>query len=175
MTITEKLDGTYLKSSDMLKYSEAKNLSIIAINSAIFILYTTVFKFLYPETSLFLNSNFQKTSYFLAIAFIFLSSAFSLFAIIPKYVREKKYIGHKMNSLFYADISKMEENELLNIYKLYSQNETTYHKDLIKSILAISKIAVSKNNKFLFSCVASTLSIFLFFLFYINSIFHFFL
>lgn len=152
------------RSTDMLKYAEAKCISIIAVNSAIALFFFNVKNILLPgisSTDLLHQYFFELLLYLSSIFLVVLSSFISCIAIFPKFIKT-----HSKNYLFFFDISSLSSPEDLIInYKNYFTNgdlNTLYTTHTAQSLLAISKITTKKNYTFRTSLSITIISIVIF-------------
>ena len=139
-----KIEDTYTRVTDWLKYAEAKNAVLVAFDSTVSLAFAG---FLLNKMEIaFIPVWYLKLSVILFIG----GAAISLISFLPllaQFKLDKKQHHDQINPLFFADIAKLTEGEyeelLLERYssvKEFSQ----YEKDLINQIIYNSKIAVIK-------------------------------
>ena len=155
------------KITDMLKFAEAKCISIIAVNSAIALFFFNVKNLLLPEVSSidFVHKHTADLLFYLsAISMVVLSSFISCLAIFPKFITTKS-----KNYLFFFDINNLNSpTELISEYEKYFTDgklNLLYTEHLAQSLFGLSKITTNKNYIFRISLSITIISILLFFMF----------
>ncbi len=144
----DKLEDTYTKVADWLKYAEAKNAVLVAFDSTVSLAVAGCL--LNKMEIAFIPVWYLKLSLILFIG----GAAISLISFLPQLTQfdlNKKRHHNLINPLYFADIAKLSEDEYAKLIReRYSlDNEfSQYEQDLINQITYNSKIAVTKFRAF---------------------------
>lgn len=158
--ITARIVENINRISDLLKFSEAKCLSVMAINTALCVFYFNIKNIIQPSALSGRIFYVYYTLFLLAIGLAFISSLISLFAVKPKFVDDAE---SKNNFLFYKNIKERTYLEIKNHFIDYSCGEKDkYADDLCKIMVAYSKITFRKNVLFSNSVLCACASVLFF-------------
>lgn len=156
--------------SDLLKFSEAKCLSVVALNAALCVFYFNIKNTIQPNSLSSYGFYIFYAIFLLSIGATFLSSLVSIVAVKPNFV---DHAEAKTNFLFYKVIKDRTYLEIKRCFIDYANhNHSGYNEDLCKIMVAYSKVASRKNILFSRSVNLSIFSVFMFSLFCVFCLFY---
>lgn len=143
-----KIEDTYIRGIDWLKYAEAKNAVLVAFDSTVSL---AIAGFLMGKMRIaFVPEWYLQLSLILFVG----GAAISLISFLPQLVQfriNKKVHHNDINPLFFADIAKLSEDEYARLLRErygVDREFSQYEQDIINQIVYNSKIAVIKFKAF---------------------------